>query len=97
GTGVDGEDTHPIEVITPEGGLKGKWDATRLEQLLTNLISNATRYSPEGTPIKVRITSEGDQARVEVADCGPGVAPGERERLFDRYYQTVPLEGIDPD
>lgn len=63
----------------------GQEDALRI--LLTNLVDNALRYTPAGGSVKVRVWPEGDEARVEVADTGPGIPEEERERVFDRFYR----------
>jgi|GEM_PF-3673552 len=82
---------HTIEVTARPASLVGTWDAARLEQVMSNLIGNALRYSPPGTRIEIRVEQEGDMARVSVADEGPGVPESQRARLFERYYQTATL------
>lgn len=62
----------------------------RVEQALVNLLENADRYQPENEPILVRVSREGDTARVAVEDRGPGVAPENLDRIFDRFFTTVP-------
>jgi signal transduction histidine kinase len=63
-------------------------DPRRTAQVLANLIANASKYSPEGTDISVE-TADGDGSiRVSVRDQGPGIAPAERERVFDRFYRS---------
>lgn len=62
----------------------------RVEQALVNLLENADRYQPEGEPILVRVSREGDHARVAVEDRGPGIAPENLDRIFDRFFTTVP-------
>jgi signal transduction histidine kinase len=84
------EGRHSIELVTPLQ-VVGHWDVTRLEEVLSNLVGNALRYTPDGTPVRVEIEDEGTWVRVSVADRGPGIPPDERDRLFDRYYQTGPL------
>lgn len=63
-------------------------DAERLRQVLDNLLSNAARYSPPTATIEVTVSDEGDTVRVSVRDRGPGLAPEERDRVFDRLYRT---------
>ncbi|SEK81775.1 Signal transduction histidine kinase [Stigmatella aurantiaca] len=65
-------------------GLLGVWDGRRLEQVLTNLVSNAVRYAPGGL-LAVRLSEEGDLVRLEVRDQGPGVPDALRETIFDRF------------
>ena len=65
--------------------LCGQEDALRI--LLANLVDNALRYTPPGGSVDVRVAPDGDQARIEVADSGPGIPEEERERVFDRFYR----------
>jgi two-component system CheB/CheR fusion protein len=73
------EDIHP-DVI-------GFWDKTRLEQVITNLITNACRYAP-GKPITVRVKSDGEWAMLAVEDRGMGIAPKDHDRIFERFEQV---------
>jgi signal transduction histidine kinase/CHASE3 domain sensor protein len=86
--------THQIKLTGPDE-LVGCWDAVRVEQVLTNLLSNALSHTPPNGTIEVKLEAEegdkGRQARVEVIDEGPGIPPDQRPRLFDRYYQTGAL------
>lgn len=65
----------------------GAEDALRL--LANNLVDNAIRYTPEGGRIELRVRQEDGQSVLEVADNGPGVAPEERGRVFDRFYRAM--------
>ena len=58
---------------------------------MTNLTDNAIRYTPEGGRIEIRtLTDENsDGAVIEICDNGPGIAPEERERVFDRFYRAL--------
>lgn len=60
-------------------------DRARIEQVLDNLVSNALKFSPTGTSIVLRSRLDDDHAVIEVSDQGPGVAPADRARLFQRY------------
>lgn len=84
------EGDHPVEIITPPR-VMGYWDETRLEEVLSNLVGNALRYTPDGSPVTVEIEDEGTWVRVSVSDRGPGIPADQREHLFDRYFQTGPL------
>ena len=61
---------------------------TTLRQALTNLLDNAIRYTPAHGHIKVRVGHSNKDGRciVEVEDDGPGIAPEEQDRIFDRFY-----------
>jgi signal transduction histidine kinase len=60
-------------------------DPDRIGQVLGNLLDNAVRVSPPGETVDVRVTREGEEARIEVSDRGPGVPAPERERIFERF------------
>ncbi|WP_158624970.1 sensor histidine kinase [Corallococcus terminator] len=63
-------------------------DAARLERVVTNLLTNAIKYSPKGTPVDVRLSAVHDQAVVSVSNLGAGLAAQDAARLFDKYYRT---------
>ncbi|HEX4922466.1 MAG TPA: ATP-binding protein [Bdellovibrionales bacterium] len=62
-------------------------DRSRLLQALSNLISNALKFTPAGGAIKVTINVSGTEAVFEVTDTGPGIPAADLERIFDRYWQ----------
>lgn len=64
-----------------------EFDGLLLELVLSNLIENALKYTPAGSPIELRVTRGPDAARFEVRDRGPGVPAAERARLFDKFYR----------
>jgi two-component system sensor histidine kinase TctE len=67
--------------------------AMMLRELLSNLIDNALRYTPPGGSVTVRVRGtnigQGNQALLEVEDTGPGIAPSERHRVFERFYRIL--------
>jgi signal transduction histidine kinase len=63
-------------------------DQLRLGQIVTNLLSNAFKYSPKGTPVVVRLTELEDFALVSVQDWGEGIAIDEQDRVFERFYRA---------
>ena len=63
-------------------------DGGRLRQVLANLLSNAVKYTDEGGRISVRVYEKGGCGVICVEDSGIGIAPGERERIFERFYRT---------
>ena len=63
-------------------------DAEALRILLSNLVSNAVRYTPQGGRVDVSCGIDEDGPFLEVTDNGPGIAPDERTRVFDRFYRT---------
>lgn len=63
-------------------------DSVEIDQVLSNLIENATKYTPPGTEIRVAARRDGDELEVEVADRGPGVPPTALPRLFEPFYRV---------
>jgi two-component system sensor histidine kinase KdpD len=62
-------------------------DYVQIQQVLTNLLENAARYTPPGTPITIGAACSDGVVELWVADHGPGVPPDQRERVFDRFYR----------
>lgn len=88
----DAEAAYPgrhVEVVTEPSGIAGDWDASRLEQVVTNLIGNAFKFSPPDLPVTIEIRREGDQVHLEVRDRGPGVPADQLGQIFDRYAQSA--------
>jgi two-component system sensor histidine kinase TctE len=71
---------EPVEIVA---------NPLMLRELLSNLIDNALRYTPAGGSVTVRVKRAGGQAIVEVEDTGPGIAPAERTRVFERFYRIL--------
>jgi len=69
-------------------------DPARLERVLVNLLDNAASFSPPGGEIELATSRGGGRVRVSVTDDGPGIPPGEREKVFDRFHSVRP-EGED--
>jgi signal transduction histidine kinase len=63
-------------------------DPLRIEQVLTNLLDNAIKFSPEGGQIELLLAEEADGVRLSVRDHGVGVPPEHRDHVFDRFYQA---------
>lgn len=69
--------------------LAGWWDPHMVEQVLSNLVSNAIKYG-DGTPVEVRaLRSDAATACFEVADRGPGIPPADRCRIFEKFERVV--------
>ncbi|RME74851.1 MAG: PAS domain S-box protein, partial [Chloroflexi bacterium] len=82
-------DKHTIELDFPPNFPPIRADYERLREVLTNLIGNAIKYSPDGGTIRVggRL-AENDRIRIFVSDEGIGIPPGEQERIFDRFHRV---------
>ena len=69
-------------------------DPVRLVQILTNLLSNAIRHSPEGATVTIKITQALEGVSFRVIDCGPGIPRGVQQRIFEPFERGDPLAGI---
>ena len=63
-------------------------DRDRIDQVLSNLLENAVKYSPDGGPIEVRLERRGGEIEVRVTDTGIGIPEEHRENVFERFYQA---------
>ena len=77
-----------LELAQDLAPVKVEADPKRLVQVVTNLISNAAKFSPEGGAVNVTLQLEGDRARVAVHDRGPGIPEAFRSRIFSRFAQA---------
>ncbi|MDP9381352.1 MAG: PAS domain S-box protein [Chloroflexota bacterium] len=76
---------HPV-IPKIDAGEEIVWaDANRIGQVLRNLLSNAAKYSPEGAPIELRAAVEDGHLRIEVADSGYGIRPGDLNVIFEKF------------
>jgi two-component system sensor histidine kinase GlrK len=76
-----------LQPVTETQRVSVSGDREKLRTLIDNLVSNAIKYSPVRGRLWVRVRREGDLGVVEVEDQGPGVAPTERERIFEPFFQ----------
>ena len=63
-------------------------DEVSIEQVLVNLLENAVKYTPPGSPIELAAWPDENTVTVEVADCGPGLAAGDEARVFEKFYRA---------
>jgi signal transduction histidine kinase len=77
-----------IELEVAEGEHIAHCDRQRMTQVLSNLIGNAVKFSPEGAPLELRLRSEGEWLTIEVKDWGPGIAREDLAHVFTRYWQA---------
>jgi signal transduction histidine kinase len=73
-------------------GMRVRVDTDRMMQVMTNLLSNAAKFSPRGEPVVVEVTRRGGGIRVEVTDRGPGVPTEFRGRIFQKFAQATPAD-----
>src|SRR6185503_11119283 len=79
---------HRLIVTLPSGPLNVSGDAIRLNQVITNLLENATRFTPSGGEIALTLEQRGDEAVLSVRDSGIGIAPENLEPIFDLFAQA---------
>lgn len=77
-----------LEVRLPDHGLLIRCDSLRIEQVLTNLISNAIKYSPSGERVEVVLESRGEELVLSVTDHGMGISEEDTARLFEPFRRV---------
>lgn len=85
---VDPFDEDGIEPLT------GRFDFVQSLRSLENLLENALKYAPIASSVRLRVTRQGEALEFQIADHGPGIAPAERERVFEPFYRSP---GTPPD
>lgn len=93
--GVQASYADPFVFGDAAGGQEVWADRYRIGQVLRNLLANAVKYSPEGTPIGLRVVpgEAPGRLRIEVADRGPGIHPDDVERIFEKFGRGRDPEG----
>ncbi|HSF59118.1 MAG TPA: ATP-binding protein, partial [Candidatus Binatia bacterium] len=86
-----------IEVPSSDPRLTAWADRDKVTQILTNLIGNAIKFTPQNGKINVALESNGDDhVQIAIADTGPGILPEERSKIFSKFYQVANLEKQKP-
>ena len=85
---------RPITVL-PSAPIVVAGDEARLRQVASNLLANALRHTPRGSPVEVAVGVEDDRAVLAVADRGAGLPPEEVERVFEPFYRSDPARARD--
>jgi signal transduction histidine kinase len=86
-----------VDDVGPDHAVYG--DHRRLEQALLNLVSNAQKFAPDESVVRVRVSERGQDTAWAVTDAGPGIPPEDQERLFERFFvgrndRSGPREGV---
>src|SRR5881397_2146258 len=77
-----------VEVTTPPEPIVVAVDATRIRQLILNLLTNAVKYTPPGGTVRMQLGSANGRVTLSVADTGIGIAPGDLPHIFDRFWRA---------
>jgi two-component system sensor histidine kinase KdpD len=80
---------RPVKIDLPSEVLLAQVDTVLAEQVVANLLDNACRYTPAGTPIEIRGRRDGRKTTLEFADHGPGLTPGDEQRIFERFQRGI--------
>jgi len=91
-----GAATHPIAIECEPALPPVDADPDAVERVLTNLISNAIKYSPAGSIVRVKAQALGSVVAIEVADSGRGIAAEALGRVFEPYYRAPDVAGVAP-
>ena len=85
-----------VEIVLPEGLPHIQADEERIKEVLTNLLDNAIKFTPQGGRVKVEVEEKEKELVVTVADTGYGIPLEERERIFEKFYQGRPPDPREP-
>lgn len=79
--------------INAQEEISGLWDKFRVEQVITNLLTNAAKYAPEA-PVEIHVYKKGQFACVDVKDNGPGISPENQKRVFERFERVTNADSV---
>ncbi|HUM11687.1 MAG TPA: PAS domain-containing sensor histidine kinase [Myxococcaceae bacterium] len=79
--------------VRSEGPLEGRWDRLRIEQVVTNLLTNSLKYAA-GTPVDLVLKGSEREATLLVSDGGPGIPESDWERVFLRFERATPMRNF---
>ena len=82
-----------LRVSSPDGPLLVSGDATRLRQVMDNLVGNAVKFTPEGGWVELGLTRDGDEVSLAVADSGPGISEEDQVQLFEPFFRAESTAG----
>jgi two-component system, OmpR family, sensor histidine kinase MtrB len=85
---IGATEVHRIVRAVPEQPIRMRGDALRIEQILTNLVSNAVKYSPQGGDVVVRVRGESGVVVFSVVDGGVGLTEEERRTIFEPFQRA---------
>lgn len=81
-----------VDLVVPPDNFDLWLDEDRMVQLITNLLTNAVKFSPEGGTVTIAVQDDTDQTRFEISDQGPGIAADDQEKIFDKFGQVKSVD-----
>jgi signal transduction histidine kinase len=87
---------HDLQLSIPERAIAVYCDAIRIEQVLTNIVSNAVKYSPQGGTIRIEVAKEGAHVRFRISDEGVGIPEDELPYIFQPFRRAQASSGNVP-
>jgi len=81
----------PVNVVLLGEPPKGQWDRVRMEQVISNLLTNAIKYG-RGKPIELTVSSSMSRAKISIRDGGPGISKADQARIFNRFERVGSLD-----
>ncbi len=85
---------HPVETNLPPHLPPVMMDFVLIEQVLVNLLDNAGKYSPPGTPVEIGARQAGNEIEISISDRGKGMPEDDLEKIFEKFYRVHPLDGV---
>src|SRR5690606_38696899 len=82
-------DAHPVALTVNNSPVKLETDRRLLEHICLNLIGNAIKYSPPGSPVEITVTREGTEIELVIRDHGIGIPPGDLARIYDPFHRAA--------
>ena len=86
------KESRPLKLET-DGAVIGEWDKVRIEQVITNLITNAIKYG-DNSPIEVRVKKHHSHAKLEVKDYGIGIPQDQQKKIFSKFERVGASKNI---
>jgi two-component system sensor histidine kinase KdpD len=87
---------HSLVLDVPEHLPPVHFDYVEIDQVISNLIENAVKYTPDGSTIRVSVRAAGDQVEIEVTDSGPGIAEDSLGEIFLPFYRATSGQAARP-
>ena len=81
-------DNHPVSVKLPRDLPLVEIDSLLIERVFANLLDNAVKYTPPGTPIEISAATGSNELVVTVSDRGHGIPAGEEKRIFEKFHRV---------